>query len=793
MMKNAVCIVSLVCTACVHAQHVSENEAWAYAHRWLQANPLAGRYQEAHQRPLELGEIALLEVDGSGPPFYVISLTRQGHIVLNSDRRLTPVVCFSFSGSARLDACEENALYQLLLFQGRANAARIASAGVETAGRSEWDARPGLGTLSAAGYGGAAGADVIGPLLSTTWGQGNHYNEYCPPAPDAPEGCDGRAPVGCVATAFAQILRYHEWPYRGTGWTTYEDVTGDITSAHTAVFSDPYEWWHMQNDYYAFGDEPNEAVQAVSELMYELGVAAGVDYEAAGSTSSSVVLGRILRRHFLYEPALRSASDDPTAFVDLLSSELSEGRPCVADIPGHSLVVDGVMSQQHQHYFHLNYGWSGQNDDWYLLDQVQEQAVAEVHTGIRPLLTAIPLGSEAGADGVELRWALPKTRSDEVTRLDVLERRTVSGTFTDHGEDFSAFEAISTRDANDWSVSDGGYAGTCFHKPSGGRGRIEYDLTSNGLFRPGAGTELQFKAKYILLDDSLAVRISTDHGNTYSTVWSVSDAIEERWTEISIPLEVFSGADIVVQVSHLPGGGRYYLGGGSWVDDIRLTSAEWYEWDVIHEVHTLEAHRAETTTAFHDGAEDFDGFRPGPAGPDRDWSLSVDGRVGSCFHKPASGQSGWYYRLTGTDVLRATTDTRLVFDARYMLFDDAFAVLISADNGQTWSTVWSATSAIREGWAEVEVPLDAFAGRDVSIRFEYVIEGGDYYYPQGGVWIDEIRLIEMTGLEYRDYPVYYTLLGDLVGSDSVLAYQAWSGEQSHPHSEAFTLTAPSVP
>jgi hypothetical protein len=465
----------------------------------------------------------------------------------------------------------------------------------------------------------------------------------------------------------------------------------------------------------------------------------------------------------------------------------------VADIPSHSLVVDGVMSQENHDYFHLNYGWSGQNDDWYLFDQIEVQALTEIHTGIRPLLTAIPLGSEAGIDGVELRWALPKTRSDEVTQMDVLARRTVSGTFTDRGEDFSAFEPISMRDPNDWCVSDGGYAGTCFHKPSGGRGRIEYHLTSNGLFRPGAGTELQFKTKYILLDDSLVVRVSTDNGNTYSTVWSVSDVIEERWTEISIPLEVFGGADIVIQFSHLPGGGRYYVGGGSWIDDIRLTSVEWYEWDVIHEVHKLEAHRAESTTVFHDAAEDFDAFRPGPASGDRDWSLSADGRIGGCFHKPASGQSGWHYRLTGTDVLRATTDTRLVFDARYMLFDDAFAVLISADNGQTWSTVWSVTAAIREGWAEVEVPLEAFAGRDVSIRFEYVIEGGDYYYPQGGVWIDEIRLIEMTGLEYRDYPVYYTLLGDLVEADSVLAYQAWSGEQSHPRSEAFTLAAPPAP
>ena len=67
----------------------------------------------------------------------------------------------------------------------------------------------------------------------------------------------------------------------------HEDTEGSITSTHTASFSDPYEWWNMQNEYYAWGIEPEEAVNAISELMYELGVAAKMDYESELSTANT--------------------------------------------------------------------------------------------------------------------------------------------------------------------------------------------------------------------------------------------------------------------------------------------------------------------------------------------------------------------------------------------------------------------------------------------------------------------------------------------------------------------------
>ena len=48
----------------------------------------------------------------------------------------------------------------------------------------------------------------VGPLLTTTWDQGQYYNAMCPEDPDGP---DGHVWTGCVATAMAQIINYWEY------------------------------------------------------------------------------------------------------------------------------------------------------------------------------------------------------------------------------------------------------------------------------------------------------------------------------------------------------------------------------------------------------------------------------------------------------------------------------------------------------------------------------------------------------------------------------------------------------
>ncbi|UCF16392.1 MAG: C10 family peptidase [Phycisphaerales bacterium] len=781
-MQKMIWTFCLVCTASVQAQHVSESEVWTYADRWLRQNPLLARYQKRQIVPLEISGIELLQLGQSHLPFYLVRLNPRGYIVMNNDRRLKPVLCFSTSGDINLEDREDNALYDLLLVQSEKNTRLISSRLSSKSALPEWNLRSGARLMGETFGGGPGEDDSIGPLLGTSWGQANHYNEYCPLAPDASDDCDGRVPVGCVATAFAQVMKYHQWPYRGTGSIAYEDTEGIITGTHAASFSDPYEWWHMQNEYYTWGIEPQEAVNAVSELMYELGVAAKTNYETGLSTANTEELGREIQDHFYYERLTHTESSDVDQLMNSVLNDLAAQRPCIANMPGHSLVIDGHMKQGQDRYFHVNYGFSGQNDGWYMLDNVLQEPITEVVTGISPALTALHLDSESTTNGIELRWVLPETRSEEITRIDVLKRNKVSGTWKDEAEHFSMFEITSTSDYKDWSLSPAGYNGNCFYKTGGGYSNREYHLTSTSPFRPTHETRLTFKTRYILGEDGISVRISNDDGSSFSSVWSVSGSSQEDWREIHIALGAFSEQDVLIRFEYLPG--NYYANGGVWIDDIQLVSAQWYDWSVIHEVSELKTYQAEIITSFQDEAENFSTFSVTSTSDYKDWSLSSAGQTGDCFYKPGGGYGNRDYHLTSASFFRPGQDTRLAFKAKYFLSEDAFRILISIDNGSSFLPLWSASNSLRKYWTEIQIPLEAFSGQNILIRFDYLTGN---YYQDGGIWIDEIRLIDVTGAEYLRFPMYYTYLSNLPEGRNILAYQVWSGEQIHSRSEAFSI------
>jgi hypothetical protein len=780
-MRKVTCILLLLWPAFVLGQGISPQTARLYASEWLKRNLLATQYEALHGTPLAVEQVELLQLRPADPTFYLVHLYPEGYIIMHSDLRLKPVLYFSFSGHPDLRDRHDNALHQLLILQGQVDRRRLTQAAEKHSANSLWDFQiqyqPALQHFLTA----TAEPQVVGPLLQTLWNQTKYYNKFCPIDPNADASYDGRAPTGCVSTAFAQILKYHEWPYRGTGSLTYEDTQGDITGEHTAVFSDTYEWRQMQNEYYSAGFEPPEEANAVSELMYELGVAARMNYEHDGSSASASVLARELPGHFRYESP--SIVSDANLFTDLLISDLNEARPCAAGIPGHQVVLDGYMHQGDDVYFHVNFGWGGTNDGWYLLDNTHESPVGQIVTGIRPALNVIPADSIPTPNGVELHWVLPKTRSDDVNSLDVLERYTISGAFTDSAEDFNAFKVTLTTTGNNWILSSSGYSGNCFHRPAGA-GYQSY-LTMAEAVCPDQGTSLTFKAMYILYQDRLSVDVSIDDGASFAEVWSVSGTFQGSWVDVQVPLDDFAGQDILIRFNYHPG--TYYTTGGVWIDEIRIAPAQWYAWTAIHHVDELTAYQAEVTTTFHDQAENFDEFEVTSTTTDNDWILSSTGYTGECFYKPAGGITNRQYHLTSSQSFYPGAQTYIEFKTHYFLYADNFSVQISTDDGANFMPVWSASYNQKKNWTDVRIPLGSYNGLSVRIRFDYQAAA---YYIDGGVWLDEIKLVDITNSEYLEYPVYHTLLSDLPAGTHTLAFQVWSGEQIQPRSEAFVAEVP---
>lgn len=212
--------------------------------------------------------------------------------------------------------------------------------------------------------------NAVGPLLATTWNQGNWGNN---------ENTDGiyniRLPqigsaypcTGCVATAGAQIMYYYKWP------ETTQEVPGYESSLSATLNSLPakkFDWDKMKTSYTS-ADAYSEAAYAVADLMLYAGWAAHMSYGIDGSSSSQVTLAGNMVEYFGYDPYWKHVSRNDYLVADwdeLIYNELASGRPVIydgsSDRGGHAFICDGYDGQG---FYHFNWGWGGSKNGYFKL------------------------------------------------------------------------------------------------------------------------------------------------------------------------------------------------------------------------------------------------------------------------------------------------------------------------------------------------------------------------------------------------------------------------------------------
>lgn len=191
---------------------------------------------------------------------------------------------------------------------------------------------------------------AIDHLIQTGWSQRKPYNDLCP------DGC----PTGCVATMFAQIMKYYNYPQRGAGSHSYS--WGGKT--YTADFGSTEYQWDKMLDNYARVSYSEEAGNAVATLMAHLGVALEMMYDQDGS--AAYFRPEPIIEYFDYNKNanLRSITwtDDD---VNLLYKQLELRHP----IPfngfgtgaGHAFIVDGYQDG----LWGINWGWGPSYDGYF--------------------------------------------------------------------------------------------------------------------------------------------------------------------------------------------------------------------------------------------------------------------------------------------------------------------------------------------------------------------------------------------------------------------------------------------
>ena len=380
----------------------------------------------------EIADVATYEgADGNGA-FHVVSFVGGGFAVTSGDTEVTPILAYSEEGE--FAATEENPLWVLLTQDvagrtkrlgngeqgtGNGEAAKGAKSGEPSAGAGEEDeseeasstdeqspSASSWARLRAAAHkkvllaATAPGKKTsvsdlrVGPLCETLWNQKNEkgglcYNYYTPE----------NVYCGCVATAFAQIMKYFEWPktkvsvgdhwYIGTAklasgtvaWRMGLDPeTGERYEGFDPVFTcfdydvpefgGPYDWANMPNVPSQAASLSDAQRQAIGRLTRDCGITVRMEYDPEGSGAAISLIKLRLLDQFDYANAELIHLEHLPSPVEVAKSAMlgsfDLGSPCAVAIKGHAIVGDGYGYADSRLYIHFNWGWgNSSNTAWY--------------------------------------------------------------------------------------------------------------------------------------------------------------------------------------------------------------------------------------------------------------------------------------------------------------------------------------------------------------------------------------------------------------------------------------------
>ena len=285
---------------------------------WQKATEIAKRYvtlpQDDGMKAKENGR-----KNKAGIPYYIYNDARgQGFVIVSGDDQMGEVLGYSREGC--LDTLNVNPCVKLLLSGYRQTFEVLKEGKVKVL------SKPRTGLYS----------KTVAPMLKSKWGQSYPFN--------AKTGYDYS---GCVATAVAQMMYYHQWPAQGQGKNEY--VVTYYQTKKSADFSQShYDWSNMLPDYrYPVQATPAE-IDAVALLMSDVGVASFMQYTPSASGTQGVFAYQALQKHFDYSAAyVTKAVEGPGRFAEILIQELLngcpvylEGRPA-GSASGHAWVTDG--------------------------------------------------------------------------------------------------------------------------------------------------------------------------------------------------------------------------------------------------------------------------------------------------------------------------------------------------------------------------------------------------------------------------------------------------------------------
>lgn len=296
--------------------------------------------------------------DNQSNDFYIYNINKS-FVIVSADDKATPILAYSTESNFNFDKMPTQLKWWF--DEIKSSILKIKSDN-NLLVNSEWDK-----ILNKDKSNSIEEVNSVTPLLQTKWNQAPFYNDKCP----LDNQLGQRAVTGCVATAMAQVMKFWNYPNKGTSFHQYNHSYFGTLNANFS--NTKYEWTLMPS-------RVTSSNEAVATLMLHCGIAVDMDYsvESSGSEGASLVAPALIN-YFGYSSNTKAIDRDKYSYqnwTDLLKAELTASRPIyyqgIGSGGGHAFVLDGFDNSG---LFHVNWGWDGQSDGYFSLNTLNPDAL----------------------------------------------------------------------------------------------------------------------------------------------------------------------------------------------------------------------------------------------------------------------------------------------------------------------------------------------------------------------------------------------------------------------------------
>lgn len=336
IMRKLILFLFLLVSVIAEGRKIPESEAAAVASRFLNSTPT----QQQAKSGVRLVRKRDAVKDETAPYYVYNADSNNGFVIISGDDRARCILGYSDRGSFDFN----NLPPQLADILNR-YVEQLKAMPDDAPAHSSWGAKA------------QAKSSGEGVLLETAnWGQGAPYNSLCPVI-------DGeRALTGCVATAMAIVMKYHNWPAE-------------------------YDWDAMPME------QPVTPIESLSKLMADAGKAVLMNYGISESGANMNWVGHRLQQTFKYSPDcqyITSVNFSNEEWVNMLKGNLDNNEPVIysgtSGTVGHAFIIDGYQDDN----YHINWGWNGACNGYFALDALTPDELQNYSSNTGMVINIVP-------------------------------------------------------------------------------------------------------------------------------------------------------------------------------------------------------------------------------------------------------------------------------------------------------------------------------------------------------------------------------------------------------------------